>query len=106
MTNKYLLLIIALLSLPFFAHGQTGRTTVTLTAPVVTVASYTDKEVVLNGKTELHLTTKATVASGLLKNSVVKLNTADSWIVFDNVRPQFVIDSLLRYIYVFICYSI
>lgn len=97
MTNKYLFLLIITV-LPLLGLAQ--RTTLTLTDAVVTTTSYTDKEIVINGKTELHVTNKSTVSSALLKNSIVQLNSANSWIIFDNVRPQFVIDSLLRYVYV------
>lgn len=98
MIKKYFFLLALCLGFFQYTYGANPRTTVTLTAKSVTLTSYTDKEVVINGQTELHLTNAATTASGLLNNTVVNLNSADSWVFFDNVRPQFVIDSLLQYI--------
>jgi hypothetical protein len=92
----YFLIISFWLSISAFA--QNPRTTITLTDKTLSVASYTDKEVVINAQTDLHLT--ATVAKTVLNNSVVKLNSDNSWVFFDNIRPQVVIDSLLKYIYV------
>ncbi|HLP04073.1 MAG TPA: glycosyl hydrolase, partial [Paludibacter sp.] len=63
---------------------------------VTSVASYTDKEVVVTGKSELHLT----AATNTLVRSTVKLNSTDAWLFFDNVRPQVVVDSLLKYVYI------
>ena len=62
-----------------------------MTASVVTVVSYTDKNVIIIGKTDLHLT----ASSNQLVNSIVNLNSDDSWLYVDNCRPQFVLDSLL-----------
>ena len=78
--------------------GANPLTTLILTDKTVTTTSYTDKEIIINGQTDLHLTNAATVSRSLLNNSVIKLNSVDSWLFFDNVRPQFVIDSLLRYV--------
>ncbi len=69
-----------------------SKTPLTLTAAEVVAASYTDKAVTINGKTNLHLyaTTK------LLVNSTIQLNSENSWVFFDNLRPSVVIDSLLQ----------
>src|ERR1035437_2814589 len=72
------------------------RTTINITANNASVSSYTDNDVVLNNQTDLHLTAKY----HSLTNSDVKLNTVNSWLFFDNIRPQVVIDSLLSNIYV------
>lgn len=72
------------------------RTTITITDKNVTVASYTDKEIILNSASDLHLT----ASTKSLNNSIVRLNTENSWIFFDNIKPTVVIDSLLKYIYV------
>lgn len=85
---------------PISLCAQASRTTLTLTDKTVSSTSYTDKEIIINGQTDLHLTNAASISKSLLNNSIVKLNSLDSWLFFDNVRPQFVIDSLLRYVYV------
>ena len=90
MIKKNTLLLSFLLFL-FCASSQNPRTTVELTGSVVTVSSYTDKDVIINGKTDLHLT----AANNQLINSTVSLNSVDSWLYVDNCRPQFVMDSLL-----------
>ncbi|MDD4970590.1 MAG: glycosyl hydrolase [Paludibacter sp.] len=93
----YNLLIISFWS-TISVFSQNARTTITLTDKVLSVASYTDKEVILNSQTDLHLTAPATISSNVLNNSIVKLNSANSWLFFDNISPKFVIDSLLKYI--------
>ncbi|HEY6914906.1 MAG TPA: glycosyl hydrolase, partial [Paludibacter sp.] len=100
MIKNYFLFLIAFLGLASYAYSQNPRTTITITDKSLSVASYTDKEVVMNSQTDLHLTAAATVAKTVLSNSVIKLNSVNSWVFFDNIRPQFVIDSLLQYIYV------
>jgi len=91
MIKRVTIFIINILFFSLSAFSQNPRTSIELTGNVVTVSSYTDKEVVINGKTELHIT----AASNQLVNSVVHLNSADSWLYIDNRRPQFVVDSLL-----------
>lgn len=93
MKRKFTLLIPILL-FPFFVFAQ--RTVVEISGAVVTVNSYVDKEVVLNGKTDLHIT----ATTNQLTNSIVKLNNEESWLFFDNVRPQYVIDNLLTSIFI------
>lgn len=88
------ILFILILFLPLFALAQ--RPVVEVTGSVVTVTSYTNKEVVVNGKTDLHITAE----SNQLTNSIVKLNSEESWLFFDNVRPKYVIDNLLGNIYI------
>lgn len=63
-----------------------------------TLASFTDYDVTISGKVDVHIT--AAFAKTALVNSTVKLLSIDSWLFFDNVKPQTVIDSLLKYIYV------
>lgn len=75
--------------------SQNARTTITPSAGEFSVANYTDKEVILNHNTRIHIT--AANAKTALVNSVVQLNTLDSWVYFDNIRPQVVIDSLLKF---------
>lgn len=79
-----------------FAFGQNARTMISLTAKEVTTASYTDKEIIIDGQTDLHLT----ALTKPLNNSIIKLNSENSWVFFDNIRPSFTIDSLLKYIYI------
>ena len=91
MNKKYTILILFVIS-SLFAFSQT----VTITNTEITVSSYSGKEVIISGKSALHLT--ATTKS--LVNSTVKLNSEDSWLFFDNITPQVVIDSLLQYVYI------
>ncbi|MGC3979418.1 MAG: glycosyl hydrolase [Paludibacteraceae bacterium] len=72
------------------------RTTITVTGDIVTVGSYNNNEVIVNGATELHIT----ATTNLLYKSIVKLNSVDSWLFIDNQRPQYVLDSLLSKIYI------
>ncbi len=90
MIKRFTLLLCSLV-FSYTVFSQNPRTTIELTAAVVTVSSYTDMNVVINGKTDLHLT----AANKHLVNSVVNLNSDDSWLYIDNCRPQFVLDSLL-----------
>lgn len=95
MIKKITLFSLCLVS-ALFVFSQNPRTTVDITAKEVVVASYTDKEVVINGASNLHLT--ASVKP--LNNSVVKLNSENSWVFFDNIKPSFVADSLLQFIFI------
>lgn len=79
-----------------FAFSQNARTSLTLTETKVTTQSYIDKEVIIPGKTELHLT----ALSSPLKNSIINLNSEDAWLIIDNIRPQVIVDSVLQYVYV------
>lgn len=94
MKNKILLLLLSIFSAALVYTQE--RTVVTLTGKNITVISYKDAEVIINGATDLHFTG----TSNVLNNSIVKLNSVDSWIYFDNLRPQYVIDSLLSKIYI------
>lgn len=69
--------------------------TINVPEGVMTVDSYTNKEVVMNGKTEIHLTSTTP-----LINSIIKLNSEDSWLYFDNIRPEKVISTYLSGIYI------
>lgn len=95
--RKHTLILFLLIS-AFIIKAQNARTTITLAAGDFSVTSYTDKEVILNSKTNLHITSKFAKTS--LNNSVIHLNTVDSWVYLDNIRPQTVLDSLLKYIYI------
>ncbi|MEI7502619.1 MAG: glycosyl hydrolase, partial [Paludibacter sp.] len=74
------------------ASSQT-RTAVTINNTDVTVSSYTDKELSISGKSNVHIT----ATTKTLINSVVNLSSETAWVYFDNVRPTIVIDSLLKY---------
>ena len=95
MEKKITFLFFCLISV-LYVFAQNQQITINLTNKEVSIASYTDKEIVIDGETDLHLTAPTKV----LNNSVVKLNTVDSWVFFDNIRPQVVIDSLLQYIFI------
>lgn len=92
--KKFFSLLIGFFVFASIAFSQ--RTTVEVTGTTITVGSYTDKEVIVNGKTDLHLTN----ASNQLANSVVHLNSDESWLFIDNRRPQFVLDSLMNKIFI------
>lgn len=92
-TFLFLSVVLSLLS-----YGQNARTVLEVTASSSSTSSFTDKEVVINGKTDLHITALSTATP--LNNSIVKLNSIDSWVFFDNIRPQYVLDNLLKYVYV------
>jgi hypothetical protein len=80
----------------FKALSENARTQIVQSTGTVTVASYTDKEVLLSGNAELHLT----AASALLNNSIVRLNSENAWLYFDNIRPAAVLSGILPYLYV------
>jgi hypothetical protein len=92
--KRKITILMLFLTYAFIAFPLNPRTTITITDKNVTVPSYTDNEVILNGQTDLHLT----ATTNPLTNSVLDLNTVDSWIFFDNIKPSFVVDSLLKYI--------
>ena len=94
MKNKIFLIYILLVLFPT-VYGQV-RTTVNITGAVVNAASFVDKEIIIDGKTDLHVTALYTP----LTNTVIKLNSENSWVFFDNIRPQAIIDSVLPNIYV------
>ena len=71
-----------------FANGQT----IEITDNNVTVSSYTDKTVNVNGKSELHLTGTENV----LTNTSINLTSEDAWVFFDNIRPSDVIATYLQ----------
>ena len=73
-------------------------TPVDLAAGESSVASLINKEVSMNNKTVLHIT--ATTAKEALQNSTIKFGNENAWVIFDNIRPNVVNDSLLKYIYV------
>lgn len=79
-----------------FSLTAQERTTLIVTGNVSNATSFTDKEVIINGKTELYIS--ASIKP--LVNSVIHLNSEDSWVYFSNIRPQGVVDSLLQYIYI------
>lgn len=89
-----LFLISILCSLSAFT--QNARTTITLSSGSTTVASYTDKEVILSGTAELHLTGSSTV----LTNTIIRLNGEKAWLFFDNIRPSDVLTNILPNLYV------
>lgn len=97
MKNKISLLLAAMV-ISHLVYSQAERTQLVITGAVTTVSQYTDKEVILNGKSDLHITSNTCI--GALTNSIVRLNSPDSWLFFDNIRPTVAIDSLLKYVYV------
>ena len=70
------------------------RTIVNLSSGNTTATNLVDKEINISGKATLHITND----TNALTNSVINIQSDDAWVYFDNIRPQTVIDSLLRYV--------
>ncbi len=87
----FLTLLLSLLSV----KAQTV-TPVDLAAGESSVVSLLNKEVSMNNKSVLHIT--ATTAKEALSNSTIKMANENAWVIFDNIRPNVVNDSLLKYI--------
>lgn len=81
-----------------FVTLTNAMTPITISSPTVSVLSYTDSEVILQGKTDLHIT--STYCKTALAGSIVRLIQPNSWLFFDNIRPSVAIDSLLQYVYI------
>lgn len=97
MQRKFYFLL-AFLSITWLLVAQNPKTAVTLTARETTVVNYTDKEVVINGKSDLRIT--STTCASALNNSIIRLNSEDARVIFENLRPGEVVDSLLKFMYV------
>lgn len=80
------------------SFSQNDKTPLEITAAKTTVSSMIDKEVVMNGKSDLHIT--SAFAKNALQNSTVHLNHEDAWLFFDNIRPSVAVDSLLKHVFV------
>ncbi len=98
MERKSLLsaLFIVLNLFTYTVFSQNARTTVSISEGTVTVTSYTDKEIVLSGSAQLHLTATASI----LNNSIIRLNGENAWLYIDNVRPAAVISTILPNLFV------
>lgn len=94
--RKTVILTLLLLAGCLLSQAQNARTTLTITAKSFTTTTFTDKEVIVNGQTDLHLTS----TTKPLINSIINLNSENSWLFVDNFAPSYAIDSLLQYIYV------
>ncbi|HRZ98875.1 MAG TPA: glycosyl hydrolase, partial [Paludibacter sp.] len=92
---KYTIRILFLLLISVQVFGQ-DRTIINITGTISNAVSFTNKEVIIAGKTDLHISASKTP----LTNSVIKLYSEDSWVFFDNIRPQVVIDSVLSKIFI------
>ncbi|GHU73733.1 hypothetical protein FACS189413_18360 [Bacteroidia bacterium] len=57
----------------------------------VTVSSYTDKAIIMQGKSELYLRSETSP----LINSTIDLQSVDSWVYFENIKPSVVISLYL-----------
>lgn len=87
------------LVIDFFAFSslsQNARTTISISEGIVTATSYIDKEVLLSGNAELHLT----ATSSILSNSIIRLNGENAWLYIDNVRPAAVISTIVPNLFV------
>lgn len=96
MRKSYILL--AFLAITLLTFAQNPRTQLQITARQTTVPGYTDREVIISGRSDLIITAQTSAAA--LNNSVIHLNSEDSWVIFENLRPTHVIDSLIRHIFV------
>ncbi len=72
------------------------RETIHITGTVTNANSFTDKEVILSGKSELHIA--ASVKP--LTNSIIKIEHEEAWVFFTNVRPQTIVDSVLPNVFI------
>ena len=94
--KKNVLFLTLLLS--FFSAKAQTITPIDLATGESSVISLLNKEVNMNNKSVLHIT--ATTAKEALQNSTIKFGNENAWVIFDNIRPNVVNDSLLKYIYV------
>jgi hypothetical protein len=95
---KKTVLTIFIIGLFQFTLLSQTRTVINISAKETTVVSYTDKEVNLTGKSDLHLT--SLTCKSALVNSIINLTSENSWLFFDNIRPDLANDSLLKNVYV------
>lgn len=72
------------------------RETIHITGTVTNANSFTDKEVILSGTSELHIA--ASVKP--LTNSIIKIEHEEAWVFFTNVRPQTIVDSVLPNVFI------
>lgn len=93
MSIKYYLLSFFLLG-TLVLSAQNDKTPVAILDQIITKSAYSDSDITISGKSELHLTSAS--ITEVLDNSVVQLMSVDSWVFFDNIRPQAVINSLLN----------
>ncbi len=91
MKNKFI--IIGMLLVVFCALKAQNQ--VVITESRVEKDSYTNSNVTIAGKSDLHLTAK-----DALINSNVYLNSTDSWLFFDNLRPSEVVDKYALNIFI------
>ena len=89
MKTRFFSILLFCFCLSAFSYAQSMED-VQVTGSKVTVESYTNKNVIVAGKTDLHIT-----SSTPLVNSVVNLNSDDAWLFFDDVVPGKVIESWL-----------
>lgn len=90
--------LLTFLTFSVAAIGQNPRTLIEITARQTSVLNYTDREVVMNGRSDVRI--RSEWARNALNYSIVRLNSEDAWLIFENIRPTQVIDSLLRFIFV------
>jgi hypothetical protein len=95
MKSSRIRFIFVLLSVLTLLQAQ-DKQTIYVTGSVSNIINLVNKEVIIQGKTELHVLTDYTP----LTNSVIKLENEDAWVYFDNIRPQAVVDSVVPFVYV------
>ena len=87
-----------ILSLLLFLFIQTySRDVIYITVPTTNVQDLVNKEIIIAGKSELHISASSTP----LTNSIIRLEHEDAWVFFPNLKPQFVVDSVIAHIRVF-----
>ena len=72
------------------------RETIYITGTVTNTNAFVDKEVIIPGKSELHIA--ASVKP--LTNSIIKIEHEDAWVFFTNIRPQVIVDSVLPNVFI------
>ncbi len=83
-------LLITILTMHFLPMALFGQTTIAITDTTRTYSSLTNTIINMSGKSELHLT-----AAVPLSNSHINLNSTDSWIFFEYVKPSAIVANYL-----------
>jgi hypothetical protein len=77
-----------------FSAVSVSAENIVIPAGKTTVASYADAQVTVSDGADLHIT----ISENPLVNSTITLQTENSWLFFDNIRPNAVIQNWLQYV--------
>ncbi|MDR1763859.1 MAG: T9SS type A sorting domain-containing protein [Dysgonamonadaceae bacterium] len=87
MKKQLITMIFFFSAIPLFAEN------ITIPAGKTTVSSYSDAQVSVSDGADLHLTSQTP-----LTNSTITLQTENSWLFFDSIRPNVVISNYLQFV--------